>query len=161
LAADRYLLRVTLSAGAHAKLRRAQDLMRHKLPNGDPAAILERALVLLVDQLEKTKTAKTSRPRRTSTTCAKSSAESRHTPAPVRRAVWVRDEGRCAFVGPHGRCMETGCLEYHHVIPFARGGSTDVTNIALRCRAHNNFESELWFGRCEQPAEQTTRSGPS
>jgi hypothetical protein len=56
LAADRYLLRVTLSAGAHAKLRRAQDLMRHKLPNGDPAAILERALVLLVDQLEKTKT---------------------------------------------------------------------------------------------------------
>jgi 5-methylcytosine-specific restriction endonuclease McrA len=87
--------------------------------------ILERALVLLVDQLEKTKTAKTSRPRRTSTTCAKSSAESRHIPAPVRRAVWVRDEGRCAFVGPHGRCMETGCLEYHHVIPFARGGSTD------------------------------------
>jgi len=32
--------------------------------------ILERALVLLVDQLEKTKTAKTSRPRRTSTRCA-------------------------------------------------------------------------------------------
>ena len=55
LASDRYLLRVTLSASAHAKLRRAQDLLRHRLPNGDPAAILEQALTLLVDRLEKDK----------------------------------------------------------------------------------------------------------
>jgi HNH endonuclease len=161
LAADRYLLRVTLSASAHAKLRRAQDLLRHKLPSGDPATILERALDLLVDQLEKAKNAKTSRPRSDSTKRATPPGESRHIPAPVRRAVWARDQGRCAFVGPHGRCTETGCLEYHHVTPFARGGSTSLENIALRCRAHNVFESELVFGRWTPPAETSTRSGPS
>ena len=31
---------------------------------------------------------------------------SRHIPAAVRRAVWRRDAGRCAFVGGHGRCAE-------------------------------------------------------
>ena len=160
LAADRYLLRVTLSAHAHAKLRRAQDLMRHRRPNGDPAAILEEALVLLVDQLERTKNATTSTPRRIVTTSAVASRASRHIPAPAKRAVWARDDGRCAFVGPHRRCTETGWLEYHHVVPFARGGSTDVANIALRCRAHNQFESKQLFGTWAPPAEPSTRSGP-
>ena len=163
LAAGRYLLRVTLSAHAHATLRRAQDLMRHRVPNGDPAAILEQALDLLVDQLEKTKNAKTSKPRRTLTKPVVTSpnSKSRHIPAPVRRSVWTRDEGRCAFVGPTGRCTETGCLEFHHLVPFARGGSTDVANIALRCRAHNQFESEQFFGMWAPPPERPTRSRPS
>jgi hypothetical protein len=135
--------------------------MRHAVPNGDPAQIVERALAVLVDQLERTKTAKTSKPRPTSTRCDKRSGGSRHIPAQVRRAVWARDEGRCAYVGPHGRCAETGHLEYHHAIPFARGGLTDVGNIALRCRAHNVFESELVFGRWAPPSDQPSRSGPS
>lgn len=161
LASDRFLLRVTLSADAHAKLRRAQNLMRHTIPNGDPGAILEKALKLLVDQLEKATTAKTTRPRRTSHEHSQHSGGSRYIPAKVRRTVWTRDEGRCAFVGPHGRCTETRGLEYHHVIPFARGGATDVSNIALRCRAHNHFESELVFGRWSPATDVPTRSGPS
>jgi hypothetical protein len=44
LAEDRYLLKVTVSRETHAKLRRAQDLLRHTVPTGDPAAILDRAL---------------------------------------------------------------------------------------------------------------------
>jgi hypothetical protein len=36
-----------------------------------------------------------------------------------------------------GRCPETGCLEYHHVTPFASGGKTMASNLELRCRAHN------------------------
>jgi 5-methylcytosine-specific restriction endonuclease McrA len=67
-------------------------------------------------------------------------------PAAVKRAVWSRDEGRCAFVGAHGRCSETGFLEYHHVVPFAGGGATDPTNLELRCRAHNAYEAAVWFG---------------
>ncbi len=55
LAPERYGLRVTLSAEGHARLRRAQDLLRHTVPDGDPAAIVERALALLVEQLERIK----------------------------------------------------------------------------------------------------------
>jgi HNH endonuclease len=64
----------------------------------------------------------------------------------VRRAVWTRDAGRCAFIGTQGRCAETGCLEFHHVKPYADGGPATVDNIELRCRAHNAYEAELFFG---------------
>ena len=161
LASDRFLRRVTLSAAAHAKLRRAQDLMRRTIPDGDPGEILDKALTLLVDQLERAKTAKTARPRQTSSDRSDDSGGSRHIPAAVKRAVWARDEGRCAFVGSQGRCEETGCLEYHHLTPYARDGRADVSNIALRCGAHNRFEGELVFGRWSPPTDTPTRSGPS
>ena len=66
----------------------------------------------------------------------------------VRREVWARDEGCCAFVGTNGRCAERGFLELHHVVPFADGGEATVENLQLRCRAHNQHEAELWFGKC-------------
>ena len=159
LASDRYLLRVTLSADAHTKLRRAQELMRHTIPDGDMTEVVTRALTLLVDQLERTTIAKSSRPR---TRSKPPGTRNRHIPAHVKREVWARDGGRCAFIGSHGRCIETSALEFHHLIPFARGGATDVTNISLRCRAHNSFESENVFGPWLPPdSPRATRSGPS
>ena len=59
--------------------------------------------------------------------------------------MWRRDDGRCAFVGRSGRCRETGFLEFHHVEPYAAGGSMTVENIQLRCRAHNQYEARLFF----------------
>ena len=76
---------------------------------------------------------------------AAESSDSRAIPAAVRRAVWARDGGRCAFVGTHGRCTETAFLEYHHRQPFAAGGKATVENIELRCRAHNAYEAQLFF----------------
>lgn len=157
LAEDRYLLRVTISADTQRKLRQAQDLLRHTIPTGDHAAILDRALTLLVDQLERAKFAQARQPRaarrnQTKTSQTKASqtktgqTNRRHIPAAVRREVWTRDGGRCAFEGSHGRCRETGRLEFHHVVPFAEGGLTETANLALRCRAHNAFESEQRFG---------------
>ena len=147
LSADRYVLKVTVSAETHAKLRQAQDLLRHTIPNGDPSAILDRALSLLVEELERKRTATVRRTRPVVTRAVPRPAHSsRHIPADVRRAVWARDEGRCAFVGAQGRCTATGHLELHHLVPFARGGATVLSNLALRCRAHNRFEGELAFG---------------
>jgi 5-methylcytosine-specific restriction endonuclease McrA len=74
------------------------------------------------------------------------SGRSRHIPAAVRREVWRRDAGRCAFTGPAGRCGETGFLEFHHVQPYVDDGPATVENIELRCRAHNQYEAELLFG---------------
>jgi hypothetical protein len=149
LAPERYLIRVTVSGDAHAKLRRAQDLLRHAIPNGDPAAIVERALTVLVEQLERTRLGTVRSPRSSTTVVP----NSRRVPANVRRLVWKRDAGQCAFVGSQGRCAETACLEFHHVMPYAAGGMTSVENLALRCRAHNVHEAVQHFG--------ATRSGTS
>jgi 5-methylcytosine-specific restriction endonuclease McrA len=146
LASDRYLLRMTLGGTAHANLRRAQELMAHRVPDGDPVVIVEEALALLVAQLERTKIASVRRPREKVGMLSPSAAGSRHIPASIRRSVWSRDEGRCAFVGSCGRCTETSRLEFHHLVPFARGGPTTLENVGLRCRAHNRYESELAFG---------------
>jgi hypothetical protein len=142
LAPERYKVQFTMSREAHDKLRRAQDLLRHSIPSGDPAAIFERALTLLIDDLEKRKLAAVSRPR----AAELSSSDSRHVSASVRRQVLARDGGRCAFVGTNGRCAERGFLELHHVVPFAAGGKTTTQNLELRCRAHNAYEAELFFG---------------
>src|SRR4029079_2668909 len=130
------------SGEARDTLRRIQDLLRHSVPDGDPAAIVERALGVLLAELERKKFAKTDRPR----AAAGSTRSSRHVPAAVKRVVWARDEGRCAFVGAGGRCGERGFLEYHHVKPFAEGGETTVENLVLRCRAHNAYEAAEHFG---------------
>ncbi|HEY0874322.1 MAG TPA: hypothetical protein VGD94_12685 [Vicinamibacterales bacterium] len=142
LAPERYKVQFTFSGEMRDMLRRVQDLMRHTVPNGDLAVIFERALRLLHDDLEKKKLAATTRPRKVRSRRRRS----RDIPASVRREVWKRDGGRCAFVGPNGRCTETGMLEFHHLRPYAAGGLATVENIELRCRAHNQYEAELFFG---------------
>ena len=141
LAPERYKIQFTVSRETYEQLRRAQDLMRHTIPDGDPAAIFERALALLVGELEKTKLAATDRPRFRQMPATRS----RHIPASVKRAVQQRDGGRCAFEGAQGRCTETGFLEYHHLVPFAAGGETTIENVSLRCRAHNTYEAKREF----------------
>ena len=228
----RYLIRITVGEETHAKLERLRALLRHQIPDGDPAAIIDLALEAMLEKAERTKYAATKRPaaRMTNTsaaapapatasavsapapastsatapaapastsatgpasaapasTSATASAStsatapasaaaaastsatapaassvrsqpvnpplnphrstSRHIPAAVRRTVWARDGGRCAFLGTDGRCRETGFLEFHHVIPFARGGPTTPDNLELRCRAHNAHEAVKEFG---------------
>ena len=142
LAPERYKVQLTISGETHVKLRRAQNLLRHVVPNGDPAAIFDRALTLLVADLERRKLGCVARPRQTPA----AKAGSRHVPAAVRREVWSREGGRCAFVGARGRCTEQGFLEFHHVVPFARGGPTNPENLQLRCRAHNAHQAETDFG---------------
>jgi hypothetical protein len=81
---------------------------------------------------------------------------SRDIPAHVRRAVWRRDDGRCAFEGRSGRCSERTFLEWHHVRPHGHHGPATVENISLRCRAHNVYESELVFGRFDPSVVRET-----
>lgn len=142
LAPERYKVQFTVGRDTYEKLRRAQDLLRHTIPNGDPAAIFDQALTLLLAQVERTKLAATRQPR----AWRRTARDSRHIPAAVKRTVWIRDGGRCAFVGTGGRCVETGFLEFHHVVPYAAGGQAVSENVELRCRAHNTYEAEQYFG---------------
>jgi hypothetical protein len=145
LAPERYRVQFTVDRETHEKLRRAQDLLRREIPNGDPGVIFDRALGLLLEDVARKKLAATSKPRPS----RGAAAHSRHVPAEVKRAVWLRDGGQCAFVGQRGRrCAERVYLEFHHVEAYARGGQATVANLSLRCRSHNVHEAELVFGPC-------------
>ena len=140
--AKRFLVKVTIGADTHEKLRYAQALLSHALPAGDVAQVLDRALDALIRQLETRKFARTSSPRR-----ARASVRKRYISAHVRRAVWERDGGQCTFVGDNGkRCETRTFLEYDHVDPVSRGGQATAEGMRLRCRAHNQLEAERALG---------------
>jgi hypothetical protein len=72
---------------------------------------------------------------------------SRHVPAAVRREVYERDQGQCAFVSADGRlCEAKAFLEYDHVLPWAALGGSSPDNIRLLCRAHNALHARTCFG---------------
>jgi hypothetical protein len=80
------------------------------------------------------------------------SAHSRYISKAVRRAVWYRDRGQCAFVSMSGRrCVEQEFVELHHIQPYALNGPATAANIALRCRLHNVYEAEVVFGARATP----------
>jgi hypothetical protein len=62
LAPERYRVQFTMSREMHDTFRRVQELMRHQLPDGDPAIIFDRALTLLRDHLERQKCAAAATP---------------------------------------------------------------------------------------------------
>jgi len=159
LSPDRYRVTFTANAEMCEKLELAQDLLSHTIPAGDLAHVFARALDALVDALVKQKFAVTSRP----ATSRGQADDSRNIPAEVKRGAFIRDRGRCAFVGTHGRrCGERAFLEFHHLVPYAVGGRPTVDNIELRCRAHNGYEAAQFYGPCREwvDTEPVTEARP-
>ena len=146
LAPGRFGLQFTVGQETHEKLRYAQALLGHAVPTGDLGQVLDRALDALIARLEQRKFAATRHPRQPRRQ-RRDSANPRHVPAEVRRAVWERDGGQCTFVSEAGRrCPARTRLEFDHVEPVARGGRATVDGMRLRCRAHNQYAAEQAFG---------------
>ena len=140
LSPRRYEIRVTVGEETYEALVRLQDLLSHQVPDRDPATIISRALDLLLERTLARKAAVTDRPRAR----AASDKRTRHIPAAVRRAVWQRDGGACAFVDGGGRrCGSSRFLEFHHLRNWARGASHEPDEIELRCRSHNQHQADL------------------
>src|SRR6267143_103210 len=53
LSEDTFKFQFTASRACHEKFRQAQDLLRHRVPNGDVAMIFEKALHVLIDHVKK------------------------------------------------------------------------------------------------------------
>jgi hypothetical protein len=140
LSPDRYRMQLTIGGDTLEMYELARDMLRHAVPSGDAEQILKRALAVLIQKLARRRFAATDRPRPSNGVAPGSHRIS----AKVRRVVFVRDLGRCAYVSRDGRrCNERACLEFHHVKPYVEGGLPTVENIQLRCRAHNVYEWEL------------------
>ena len=147
LAPSRYQVRFTASAELREKLERLQALMRTSVPDGDLARIIDIAVTEKLQRVEAKRFGSTTSPRRdlaeTDTT-----PRSRHIPAAVRRRVYERDAGRCAYRDKYGRrCGKRHDLEFHHKHPFAHGGDHGPANLTLMCRAHNTLLAEQDYGK--------------
>jgi hypothetical protein len=171
LGEERYKIQFTASRGVRDKLREAQSLLRHQIPNGELAEVFDRALTLLIADAKRKRFAQTARTSPRGRTVREAAVRdqpvSRHIPAHIRRAVVARDGDGCRFVGRNGRrCGSRDFLEFHHEQPWARSARHSVAGISLRCRAHNQHAAVQDFGaehmaRCRGRARPSASSGGS
>ena len=159
LSPERYKVQFTANAELKRKIERAADLMRHKNPKGDLSVLMERALDLLITELEKQRLGKT-KTRRPSKAPRKKTRPG-YVPRSVRREVFERDGEQCTFVDETGRrCESRTLLELDHRKARALGGSDDADNLTVRCRRHNGLSAERDFGRDHIERKKAEKKSP-
>src|SRR5207245_3834729 len=99
LSPGRCELRFTANRSTYDKFEQARHLLSHAIRDRDPGQVLDRALTLLINDIERKKNGATDRPRPS----RGMKPGSRRLSAAVRRIVDKRDGGRCAFIGTTGR----------------------------------------------------------
>ena len=145
LGEERYKVQFTADRELREKLAEAQDLLSHRIPPGDLAAVFGLGLDLLIKETKRRRFAETDRPRAQR---ERTDDATRHIPAALRREVFERDGGLCTFVGRGGkRCGARARLQFHHREPWARSREHSLENLALLCGAHNQYLADLEFGR--------------
>ena len=148
LSADRFKVQFTASTELRDKLELARDLMSHANPSRDVAVVVERAIDLLIAELQKRKFGKTRAPKRRCREAGHAGSGRPQVTNAARREVLERDGMRCTYVSPDGRrCDARAFLELDHVKPRALGGGDDAENLRVRCRAHNQLWAEQAYGR--------------
>lgn len=127
LGAARYKVQFTASQELVDKLKQAQALLSHRVPDGDLSQVLDQALSLLNERLLKERFAigADGGSEHDDVAGDPSSAPvsrfggSRHIPNAIKREVVRRDGLRCTFVDSDGRrCEQTHFLEFHHRVPW-------------------------------------------
>ncbi len=167
-------VKVILNEKVISKLNKLRGLLSHKHPNMSYSELIEELTNMAIKKLDleekgsrrnATLTAKELDPtikesesnvnKIKNTTPPLSAVEqpnkqnSRYIPSEVKRAVWKRDKSQCVFKESqnHEQCGSRFQLEYHHEIPFAKGGRPLAENIKLYCKRHNIHRAITDFGK--------------
>ncbi len=172
--ADHIEIKVILNEKVISKLDKLRGLLSHKYPNMSYSELIDELTNMAIKKLDPEEKETRARSGRSSTedkgltppTSAvekhhnqkiktpTSAAEqtnkenSRYIPSEVKRAVWRRDKGQCVFKESenHKQCGSRFQLEYHHELPFAKGGQPLAENIKLYCKRNNIHRAITDFG---------------
>lgn len=155
-------MQLTASRELRDKIEEAKALLRHQVPSGDLATILDRALTVLIAKVKKERFGVGGKPRMDK--LPEGPATSRHIPDAIKRTVYERDGGQCTFVGTDGRrCEERGYLQFDHLDGFARQKAHRASRVSLKCFAHNQHAAEVMYGReliARKRRERANRTRP-
>jgi uncharacterized membrane-anchored protein YjiN (DUF445 family) len=138
---DHSRLTTDLPQATRAKLERLKQL----LGTTNSAEVLDEAFTALLAKLETKET-----PRETA---AKS------VPKKLRRYI-IQKAQTCEYVDPvtKQRCDSTHNLQVDHIIPKAKGGTNQLSNLRCLCRQHNIHVAEQVFGRERMNKYRTVRA---
>jgi hypothetical protein len=80
-------------------------------------------------------------------------AKTRSIPSAIRHAVYFRDGGKCR------NCRSAHAVEIDHIVPFSKGGSHDLYNLRLLCRACNQRHAIESFGSAKMASYLKSDAG--
>ena len=144
---------IFVPASTHEKLSRVLELLGPGQSSSELAPIFDRLLDKLLAKLARRVARATPKPRAPR---GRRGVSVRHIPPDVRRAVWLRDGGQCAFIGTGGmRCSCTRGIEFEVLTPVEPGGKWTVEDVRLLCRVHMEYVTEC---RDEQTVEADGRA---
>lgn len=76
----------------------------------------------------------------------------------IDKLLWSRANSQCEFVDASTgqRCTSRFGMERDHILPLGKGGSNEIQNLRLLCRAHNLLMARRHFGakKIQRSAEQ-------
>ncbi len=130
---------------------KVRDLIAHVNPNPTMQELVAYMAGQTLKTLEKKKKGKTSSPksfRTSSPKPGKTKKQTRYIRVQDRRAVWEINDSQCSFVDSKTghRCQTRRALEIDHKVEFAKGGSNELSNLQLLCKAHNLLKAQKCFG---------------
>ena len=153
VSADVYMLKTPLMKEAVDDFLEARDLNGRCGPEESWPELLAAAARALVTARRKQKWGETDQPRK-----GKSPEDCvlDKLPAKIRREVWLRDEGRCAYVSEDGRrCTCKSGLQFDHINPKSiHGAPTSADEVRLLCWRHNQFMADKELGRAFMNAKR-------
>jgi hypothetical protein len=141
LTEDLRRLHITVSRRFLAKVDAARGALSHSNPRATVESILEAGLDLLVARHRKR------RGIGVAPSAGGRKAATGRISADTKREVWARDDGKCQWaLDGGGLCGSTVRLEFDHVIPRGRGGTSEPSNLRLLCRFHNQYVARQVYG---------------
>jgi 5-methylcytosine-specific restriction endonuclease McrA len=156
---QKWKIEAVVSMAVKAKLDRCKALLSRKYPRGvDYEVLLGELAEMFLEHRdperrhERRKQRQVQPKRKRPAEAISNTPVSRHITAREKEKVWIRDKGRCAYIGTNGkRCASTHNLQFdHYPVPFARGGPSTAGNLRLLCARHNRFTAYKIFGEQAQ-----------
>lgn len=166
---QKWKIEAVISEEIKAKLDKCKSLLSRKYPHGvDYDVLLGELAQTFLEQKDPERKQQRRKQREARKKPASSAAtkkpDSRHIPSREKEKVWIRDKGKCTYVGTNGkRCNSTHCLQFDHFpVPFARGGPSKAGNLRLLCAKHNRYTAAKICGYrnySKSPVQTTGRKG--
>lgn len=165
VAEDRFTIKLTVSKAFVDTLDEAKRVLSHRVPTGEVEAVLRAALEDLIAREAKRnapKVAKKEAPRSAPSPQRPPAGRGsrKAIPAAVRREVWARDGGCCAWKKADGTtCNSRWKLQLDHIVAYALGGDSTVGNLRVLCAAHNAQHARETFGEDHMTRARTSAGG--
>ena len=145
LTASQVRLHLTVPPEFLEKLEAARLALSHSLPGASAVDVITAGLDLLLQRDAKRKgLVESPRPAPPEEQAEPGAA---HVPAAVRREVWQRDGGCCAWpLDSGGVCGSRLRLQFDHEVTLAEGGRSTSPNVRLLCAVHNRLAARERLG---------------